>query len=116
MYHVYKTNNNPEQQHVLKAPAKTGENRRLCFNLQSTLNSSNTVSLKFLLISESLLISGNTVFFPHFLFVYMQSTLVMSRSKGPSETLRDIRTSTYQMCRIEENTNEQPIFTNDHVI
>ena len=30
----------------------------------------------------------------------VQSTLVISKSKGPSETLRDIRTSTYQMCRI----------------
>ena len=35
----------------------------------------------------------------------IQSTLVISKSKGPSETLRDIRTSTYQMCSIEENTN-----------
>ena len=35
----------------------------------------------------------------------VQSTLVISKSKGPSETLRDIRTSTYQICRIEENTN-----------
>ena len=25
--------------------------------------------------------------------------------EGPSETLRDIRTSTYQMCRIKENTS-----------
>ena len=39
-----------------------------------------------------------------FLF-YLQSTLVISKSKGPSETLRDIRISTYQMCRTEENTN-----------
>ena len=31
----------------------------------------------------------------------VQSTLVISMSKGPSETLRDIRTSTYQMCRTE---------------
>ena len=38
--------------------------------------------------------------------VNIQSTLVISKSKGPSETLRDIRTSTYQMCRIEENTNQ----------
>ena len=37
----------------------------------------------------------------------VQSTLVISKSKGPSETLRDIRTSTYQMCRIEENTNRK---------
>ena len=31
----------------------------------------------------------------------VQSTLVISKSRGPSETLRDIRTSTYQMCRTE---------------
>ena len=35
----------------------------------------------------------------------VQSTLVISKLKGPSETLRDIRTSTYQIFRIEENTN-----------
>ena len=33
----------------------------------------------------------------------VQSTLVISNSKGLSEILRDIRTSTYQICRIEEN-------------
>ena len=32
----------------------------------------------------------------------IQSTLVISKSKGPSETLRDIRTSTYQICSIED--------------
>ena len=32
----------------------------------------------------------------------IQSTLVISNSKEPSEILRDIRTSTYQICRIEE--------------
>ena len=32
----------------------------------------------------------------------IQSTLVISNSKGLSEILRDIRTSTYQICRIEE--------------
>ena len=32
----------------------------------------------------------------------IQSTLVISNSKGPSETLRDIRTSTYQIFRIED--------------
>ena len=37
--------------------------------------------------------------------VELQLTLGISKSKGPSETLRDIRTSTYQMCRTEENTN-----------
>ena len=44
---------------------------------------------------------------------YIQSTLVISKTKGPAETLRDIRTSTYQMCRIEEM---QPNFRNEHVI
>ena len=38
------------------------------------------------------------------------STLVISKSKGPAETLRDIRTSTYQMCRIEENTKRTTKF------
>ena len=33
---------------------------------------------------------------------HIQSTLVISKSKGLSEILRDIRTSTYQICRIEE--------------
>ena len=32
----------------------------------------------------------------------IQSTLVISNSKGLSEILRDIRSSTYQICRIEE--------------
>ena len=32
----------------------------------------------------------------------IQSTLVISNSKGLSEILRDIRTSTYQIFRIEE--------------
>ena len=40
----------------------------------------------------------------------VQSTLVISKSKGPSEILRDIRTSTYQMCRTEENTNRTTKF------
>ena len=30
----------------------------------------------------------------------VQSTLVISKSKGLSKILRDIRTSTYQICRI----------------
>ena len=34
--------------------------------------------------------------------VTIQSTLVISNSKGLSEILRDIRSSTYQVCRIEE--------------
>ena len=34
----------------------------------------------------------------------IQSTLVISKSKGPSKTLRDIRISTYQICSTEEKT------------
>ena len=34
--------------------------------------------------------------------IVVQSTLVISNFKGLSEILRDIRTSTYQVCRIEE--------------
>ena len=45
-----------------------------------------------------------------YIYIYIQSTLVISKSKGPSETLRDIRSSTYQICRIEENTNGTTIF------
>ena len=37
--------------------------------------------------------------------MYIQLTLGISKSKGPFETLRDIRTSTYQIRRTEENTN-----------
>ena len=33
---------------------------------------------------------------------YIQSTLVISNSKGLSEFIRDIRTSIYQICRIKE--------------
>ena len=47
---------------------------------------------------------------------YLQSTLVISKSKGPSKTLRDIRTSTYQICSIEEKQFEQPNFTNYYVL
>ena len=37
----------------------------------------------------------------------IQSTLVISKSKGPSVSLRDICTLTYQISRIEENTNRR---------
>ena len=36
----------------------------------------------------------------------LQSTLDISKSKGPSKTVRDIRTSTYQICSIEEKNNQ----------
>ena len=35
----------------------------------------------------------------------IQSTLVISKSKGLSEVLQDIHTLTYQLCRIEEKLN-----------
>ena len=41
---------------------------------------------------------------------YIQSTLVISKSKGLSKILRDIRTSTYQICRIEEKINRTTTF------
>ena len=44
------------------------------------------------------------------LFCFIQSTLVNSKSKGPYENLRDIRTSTYQICRIEANTHQTTKF------
>ena len=40
----------------------------------------------------------------------IQSTLVISNSKGLTEILRDIRTSTYQICRIEEKNK-----SNNHI-
>ena len=43
---------------------------------------------------------------------YIQSTLVISNSKGLSEILRDIRTSTYQICRIEEKIIRLTTFNN----
>ena len=42
---------------------------------------------------------GNTYVYVNIL---VQSTLVISKSKGLSEILRDIRTSTYQICRTED--------------
>ena len=40
----------------------------------------------------------------------LHSTLVISKSKGLSEILRDIRTSTYQICRIEKKINQTTTF------
>ena len=42
--------------------------------------------------------------------IVIQSTLVISKSKGPAETLRDIRNSTYQICRVEEHTKRTTKF------
>ena len=41
---------------------------------------------------------------------HIQSTLFVSKSKGLSEILRDTRTSTYQICRIEEKINRTTTF------
>ena len=46
----------------------------------------------------------------------LQSTLVISKLKGPTETLRDFRTPTYQIFRIKEIQIAQPNFTNEYVI
>ena len=43
-----------------------------------------------------------TLYPDDFLYIYIQSTLVISNSKGLSEILRDIHTSIYQVCRIKE--------------
>ena len=40
----------------------------------------------------------------------LQSTLVISNSKGLSKILRDIRTSAYQICRLEEKINRLTAF------
>ena len=40
----------------------------------------------------------------HLKYGLIQSTLVISKSKGHSRTLRDIHTSTYHICSIEEKT------------
>ena len=48
--------------------------------------------------------------------IIIQPTFVISKLKRPSETLRDIRTSTYQNFRIEEIQIAQQNFTNKYVI
>ena len=40
----------------------------------------------------------------------VQSTPVISKSKGPSKILRDIRSSTYEICRTEEKINRTTTF------
>ena len=40
----------------------------------------------------------------------IQSTHVISNSKGPSEIFRDSRTSTYQICRIEKKIVQTTTF------
>ena len=60
---------------------------------------------------NSIFIADSVVVFCHFFsklnkhkaIILIQSTLI-SKSKGPSETVRDIRTSTYQIYSIVEKT------------
>ena len=50
------------------------------------------------------------IFFLNFyLKIYIQSTLVISNSTGLSKLLRDIFSSTYQICRIEDKINRTTI-------
>ena len=64
-------------------------------------------AMKMLWISEHIVIIN---------VLYIQLNLIISKSKGLSEILRDIRTSTYQICRIKKKKLEQPHFTNKYVI
>ena len=52
--------------------------------------------------------------FPHGFHSYrlidIQSTLVISKSKGRSEILRDIRSSTYRICTSGEKINQTTTF------
>ena len=45
------------------------------------------------------------------IIIDIQSTLVFSTSKGPSVILRDIHTSTYQICRTEVENK-----SNNHIL
>ena len=48
--------------------------------------------------------------------VIKYSRHVISKSMGPSEKLRDTRTSTYQIAELRLILIELPNFTNEHVI
>ena len=73
---------------------------------------------------QILTVSSGSTLFAHCLARYVglflnlisekqiQSTLVISNSKGLSEILRDIRTSTYQVCRIEKKIIRTTTFDN----
>ena len=75
---------------LLKPVAKTMER---CVHTCSQTSSSDSFSVLFCLL-------------------LIESNLVISNSKGLSEILRDIRNSTYQICRIEEKLNRTTYFTN----
>ena len=46
----------------------------------------------------------------------MQSILIISKSQGLSEILRDIRTSTYRICGTEEKINRITTIYKEYVI
>ena len=48
--------------------------------------------------------------------LYIQSTLVIAKSKELSEILKDIRTSTCRICRTEEKLIVQQHLKNEYVI
>ena len=58
------------------------------------------MSIRYILVFEWVVSNKHYLLSFHFC---IQSTLVISKSKGLYEILRDIRTSTYQICRTGEN-------------
>ena len=83
----------PTSQHIVRKQSKG------CVELvgHRFTRGNSTVSLFFLINGNGYNSKGNIS------EIILQSTLVISNSKGLSEILRDIRTSTCQICRIEEN-------------
>ena len=61
-------------------------------------------------ISRQVQILGSQGWLSNGYNVELQSTLVISNPKGFSKILRDIRTSTYQICRLEEKINRTTAF------
>ena len=71
----------------------------VCLSINSTVFNDSVTGL------QRLNIQANQTF-----VAYIQSTLVLSKSKGLSEILQDICTLTYQICRIEEIINQTTTF------
>ena len=67
------------------------------------------------IIQLTLIISNTDIPKYPFTSKNIQSTLVISNLKGPSETLRDIRTSTYQISELRKIQIAQPNLTNEYV-
>ena len=77
----------------------SGKNKKNIINLSSAENAQRVVKVKHLWVQSqghcTQTVCGITN------ESKVQSTLVISNSKGLSEIIRDIRSSTYQVCRIE---------------